>query len=253
MEKRTKIIRISVCVLVAVLSFTGIGLALHSDLAAKKLSLQVTVQMAVNQLGQTANDQTISGQTTGSSKESDAAKNGQATVSEQVLTHLGQSTSSGTSSEQTMSAGRTEAKQATGSNKAGANNDQRAATSAADNEWLWYEPTIVELSGVIRDENGWGPPNYGEDPETDEKVVYPVLVLDKPVNVRPHEDDDTGFNQVYENVNKMQLVILQDNLWDDVHQNLNKRVKMQGTLFGKQTGHHYTDVLIMVEGITSIE
>ncbi len=41
--------------------------------------------------------------------------------------------------------------------------------------WYEYEPEVVTLKGTLITSTAYGPPNYGETPEKDEKVNYFVL------------------------------------------------------------------------------
>jgi hypothetical protein len=51
-------------------------------------------------------------------------------------------------------------------------------------DWVEYEPAVVELEGRLINTMFFGPPNFGEDPETDSKEMTRILSLDKPINVR---------------------------------------------------------------------
>ena len=42
----------------------------------------------------------------------------------------------------------------------------------------------IQISGLLRSELHWGPPNFGEEPSTDSRFVAWVVQLDKPVPVR---------------------------------------------------------------------
>ena len=42
---------------------------------------------------------------------------------------------------------------------------------------LSYEPEVVELDGQLVVQSKYGPPNFGEQPKTDQKVQVPVLLL----------------------------------------------------------------------------
>jgi hypothetical protein len=42
----------------------------------------------------------------------------------------------------------------------------------------------IELSGVLHRQIHWGPPNFGEDPETDSKFVAWIIALSKPLVIQ---------------------------------------------------------------------
>ena len=106
-----------------------------------------------------------------------------------------------------------------------------------------YAPTIVQLTGKIALEEHYGPPNFGEDPNSDEKVVVPVLALDKPIDV-DGDDQNPLNNDSFKDVWRIQLVFSQK---IEFGRFVNQHVKVRGTLFEKQTGHHYTNVLLKVD------
>ena len=113
-----------------------------------------------------------------------------------------------------------------------------------EKDWLDYWPAVVELKGELSVETFFGPPNFGEDPETDTKERHWILTLDKPINVRGRKDPDPGLAPSVENVDKLQLVLSKT-----ATELVGKKVKIKGTLFHAHTGHHHTDVLLEVETI----
>jgi hypothetical protein len=109
-----------------------------------------------------------------------------------------------------------------------------------------YEPEIVELEGKLVVQSKYGPPNFGEQPKTDQKVKLPVLVLKTPVNVLPIQDDGINTEPVYR-VRQIQLSFA---VGETDHKKLiGKNVVVKGTLFRAHTGHHYTDVVLTVRSI----
>ena len=113
-----------------------------------------------------------------------------------------------------------------------------------------YEPVVSTLTGTITTEMFYGAPGYGENPATDTKE-YPFLIIpDQPINVVAtpqqvkEETEETKMG-----VSKLQL-IWPDNI--NMEQYKGKRVKITGTLFGPQTGHHHTDVLMDVQTLTAL-
>jgi hypothetical protein len=115
----------------------------------------------------------------------------------------------------------------------------------AGEDWLSYEPVVVELRGKLIRKLYYGPPNYGENPRTDSRELLPFLQLSKPVNVRgssypagPEEQSSVA------NVWLMELVMTIP------HESMiGKNVIVTGTLFHGFTGHHHTDVLMDVRSL----
>ena len=105
---------------------------------------------------------------------------------------------------------------------------------------LYYEPYESTLTGTLIREEFFGPPGYGEYPETDTKEPYFILYLDKKINIK-NAPEEKIINDPHENVNKIQLVI---NDYEIFRPYLNKKVTVTGTLFSAHTGHHHTAVLL---------
>lgn len=98
------------------------------------------------------------------------------------------------------------------------------------------------MTGTLTLETFLGPPNYGEDTITDKKEQEYVLNLEKPINIiAPTEDISGGFNEAKTGIKKLQLIPN-----EKLGQYVNKKIKVSGKLFGTQTGHHHTEVLLSV-------
>ena len=119
------------------------------------------------------------------------------------------------------------------------------AQKTQEKEWLSYQPTVIQLKGTLSVKTYYGPPNYGENPETDAKEALPILLLSKPVNVRGNPDPKAGFDRrSVEDVREIQLVLTMPH-----KEFIGKTVLVKGTLFHAFTGHHHTDVLMEVRSI----
>jgi hypothetical protein len=119
------------------------------------------------------------------------------------------------------------------------------AETVQQKEWLSYQPVAVELKGTLTIKTYYGPPNYGENPDTDAKEILPVLILEAPVNVRGNADPNAGFDRKSVNdVREIQLVLTTPH-----REFIGKTVLVKGTLFHAFTGHHHTDVLMDVRSI----
>ena len=111
-------------------------------------------------------------------------------------------------------------------------------------KWLSFGPAVVELEGVLTVVQKYGPPNYGENSEIDEKVQVLILVLKTPLNVRADPDSDLNTDS-FEGVREVQLVIFPERKIRYKHL-IGKNILAKGTLSQRFTGHHYTDVLLTV-------
>jgi hypothetical protein len=116
--------------------------------------------------------------------------------------------------------------------------------SAQHREVLSYEPANVELQGKLTLQWKYGPPNYGENPDTDEKFQVPILILDKAVDVRGDPNSDVNAETVHA-AKQVQLAFTKT----EYRHFVGKNVDVQGTLFRAHTGHHYTDVVMNVAKI----
>jgi hypothetical protein len=121
-----------------------------------------------------------------------------------------------------------------------------AHPTAAQRRWLSYEPETVELAGRLVIQTKYGPPNFGEDPKTDQKLRVPILILTDAVSMIPDRGD--GFNaQPAYGIKQVQLVFINAGI---TYKNLiGQPVVVKGMLFHAFTGHHYTDVLLQVNSL----
>lgn len=113
--------------------------------------------------------------------------------------------------------------------------------------WLSYEPAVVQLAGTLRVVPEFGPPNFGEDPETDKRVQIPILVLSDPINVKENAARNVDY-EALENVSEIQLVFSTRDRPAYSHL-VGHTVVVTGKLFHAQTAHHYTPLLMDVEAI----
>ena len=119
-------------------------------------------------------------------------------------------------------------------------------TATQAQRWLSYEPETVELDGRLVIQSRFGPPNYGEQPKTDQKVKIAVLVLKDPVNVLASQENSYNSQPVYRTT-QIQLAFIDDRT---AYKNLiGRNVVVTGSLFHAHTGHHYTDVVLKVRSI----
>jgi hypothetical protein len=101
--------------------------------------------------------------------------------------------------------------------------------------------------GKLESATAYGPPNFGENPETDKKEPYIALALLSPIDVR--DTDGT----VLANIQRAQLIVPSEQ-----HDALTRKlkqlvgsgaVKVIGQVFPATTGHHHEPVVLIVESV----
>lgn len=105
-------------------------------------------------------------------------------------------------------------------------------------ETLQYESQVVRLAGTLVS-------GTGETPEG-APVSFPAVRLTEPVRVEAAPGDE--LNETEEDVELMQLV-LEPSLMQQFKKLKGQQVIVSGTFMHAQTGHHYTHVLVVVQGI----
>ena len=108
---------------------------------------------------------------------------------------------------------------------------------------LHYSGSSVTLAGKVKLQKFFGPPNFGENPDTDSHEVQAILLLAKPICV---DENPKDYEKAEQNQMQVTLVPLH-------HENLRnyegKQIIVQGTLYHAHTGHHHTPVLMEIKRI----
>jgi len=112
--------------------------------------------------------------------------------------------------------------------------------TAQDRVWR-YEPAKVELQGRLTIEQKYGPPGYGENPDTDQRVQILVLLLSAPIDVQGDHQSDLN-QETVRGVQRVQLVLEATSY----RRLVGKNITVKGTFFRAITGHQYTDVVMNV-------
>jgi len=108
---------------------------------------------------------------------------------------------------------------------------------------LHYGGSPVTLNGKVKLQTFFGPPNYGENPDTDSRETQAILLLEKPICVEANPKD---YEEAEQNQREVTLVPLgKENLKDYE----GKQIMVQGTLYHAFNGHHHTPVLIEIKHI----
>jgi len=114
-----------------------------------------------------------------------------------------------------------------------------------------YEPIISVISGEIKIESFFGPPGYGENPQTDSREDSYILNIDNSINVisETKEIEEGDPNTTKFNIVKIQL---SSTSGIDFSNYINKPVRLTGTFFGAHSGHHNTAVLLDVSKVEKL-
>lgn len=108
---------------------------------------------------------------------------------------------------------------------------------------LHYEPDTVAITGVLSRRTFFGPPNFGENPKTDEKEVG--FYLDVAKGVCTVAGRDTESYAAKHGVKRIQLV-LDSAGYSQLRPSLGKSITVRGTMFASFTGHHHAPLLLIV-------
>jgi hypothetical protein len=122
---------------------------------------------------------------------------------------------------------------------------------AQERPCLSYEPQVVMLDGIITRQTFPGQPGYESIKDGDEPERYWILHLNHSICVQADSMSDWN-NETESNVKNLQLVF-GERRYSDFPNMLKKKVRVTGTLYHQQTGHHHTKVLMTVQDITRLD
>lgn len=108
---------------------------------------------------------------------------------------------------------------------------------------IFYVPAIESKYLNLTEPNR----KVGIDSDNDEQVYPFILQLDSQIEVLAK--DNGSMNSNISDVSEIQLVLRGEPYVNMAKQYKDKHIKIQGTLFSAFTGHHYTDVLMVVDKI----
>ncbi|WP_449555020.1 DUF4431 domain-containing protein [Lelliottia amnigena] len=105
----------------------------------------------------------------------------------------------------------------------------------------------IVLSGVMKEELFYGPPNWGEDKEHDEKLLYWILHLNSPLKcVVDANTEQKGWDS------NVQLIVSGDG-YKTERNLLNHHVTVNGKIMLAVTGYHMTSVVLNDTSFKSTE
>lgn len=111
---------------------------------------------------------------------------------------------------------------------------------------LSYGPSVVELRGRLTIVKKFGPPNFGESPQTDQKLEVPLLSLATAVDLCP-DPRDSAETETIHGVKEIQLNFEQSSSIPTTLLNMN--VEVAGTLYPAVSGYHFYPAVLRVSRI----
>ena len=115
------------------------------------------------------------------------------------------------------------------------------------NQIFYFEPNIVELSGMVRILKFPGPPNYESIKNGDAEEVDGYLILSKPIDIHLMPGIQIGNDAIEKNIRFIQFVVQRESDWERIKEG--NYVHVVGTLFSALTGHHHARVLLTIKKI----
>jgi len=113
-----------------------------------------------------------------------------------------------------------------------------------------YGPKMVTLEGRLSMKVFYGPPNYGDNPNTDARKLQYVLSLDAPICVNGDLKSDATKEAVH-NVTVIQIVASTPELRQALQLTLGHKTQISGTLLHAETAHDHTPVLLLLKHVGS--
>lgn len=124
---------------------------------------------------------------------------------------------------------------------------QKSVPEPASETTYFFEPNISTLEGTLVTKTFYGPPGYGENPDTDTKETAYILELNKDISVLAQAKD--AINTSQSGIKEIQIVPADEKKHEELQAYVDKTIRVQGTLFSAHTGHHHSDILLTLDKI----
>ncbi len=119
-----------------------------------------------------------------------------------------------------------------------------ACSPRANAQCMPYAPNEVELRGRLRATEQYGPPNYGENPESDQRLRVLVLTLDKPIDTCADSSSEIN-NEAVTGVGTVQILVVPGLNLEPL---IGQLVTLRGVLSRAVLARHFTPVVFTVVG-----
>jgi hypothetical protein len=113
--------------------------------------------------------------------------------------------------------------------------------------WLSYSPSVARIRGKLVIVTKYGKPTYGTEPEKDEKLEVPVLILQTPIRVKARPESSIN-NETMTNVSFVQLIFPPE-VEPNFKKHLDQEIVVAGTLAIGNRGGQFTDVVMTVKAV----
>jgi hypothetical protein len=118
---------------------------------------------------------------------------------------------------------------------------------AQQQDWLAYYPSVARLQGKLIKVQKYGKPTYGENPDKDEKLDVPILILESPVRVKASSASSVN-NESLTNISFVQAIFPPE-LAKSYAQHFDQQIVLAGNLVRGHKGEHFTDVVMQVKAV----
>ena len=122
-----------------------------------------------------------------------------------------------------------------------------APVTPQEEGWLSYFPSVVRLRGKVTTVTKYGKPTYGENPEKDEKLEVPILILQTPIRVKANPISSAN-NESITNISFVQLIFPPE-ADADFKKHIDHNILVAGTLSVGSRSGQFTDVVLTVKAI----
>ncbi len=116
-----------------------------------------------------------------------------------------------------------------------------------DEGWLSYFPSVVRLRGKLTIVTKYGKPTYGENPDKDEKLEVPILILQTPIRAKANPKSSVN-NESITNISFVQLIFPPE-INVDFRKHVDHDIVVAGTLSVGSRSGQFTDVVLTVKAV----
>jgi hypothetical protein len=122
-----------------------------------------------------------------------------------------------------------------------------AQASAQQEGWLSYSPSVARIHGKLIIVTKFGKPTYGADPDKDEKLEVPILILQTPIRVKARPESSVN-NETMTNISFVQLIFPPE-VEPSFKKHVGQEIVVAGTLAIGTRGGQFTDVVMTVKAV----